>query len=219
MQKKLLFSCLLLSSPYIMFGQKDYKKGSYYQNLTDLKKLNYAIDESDIPTITTLLTKVDINSQDTSGSTPLHNAIADGNLKIIQLLVNSGANINAKDKKGYTPLYEVFNSLIESIVMIYCDSIETDQSILQDIIDGYALKYITIAQYLVASGADTTLQYNTDDNWYEIIPQNKYLTLLDIITEVQSAFTEELTKNNYDATALKACIKHFDTFKSILQRQ
>lgn len=219
MQKKLLFSCLLLSSPCIMFGQKDYKKDSYYQNLTDLEKLNYAIDESDIPTITTLLTKVDINSPDKSGSTPLHNAIADGNLKIIQLLVNSGANINARDKKGHTPLYEVFNSLVESIDMICGDSIETDESTLQDITDKYAFKYMTIAQYLVDSGADTTLQYNTRHDWNEIIPQNKYLTLLDIITAVQSAFTEELTKNNYDPATLKTSIKHFDTFKAILQRQ
>lgn len=69
-----------------------------------------------------------INKSDNNGKTPLHFASANGNLKIVELLLKNNANISAKDKDERTPLF---------YALIY--------------------KKYDIANLLLKSGADTTL--------------------------------------------------------------
>ena len=47
--------------------------------------------------------KDDINKQNKNGDTPLHLAFKIGNYDIIRLLLENGANIKIKNKKGITP--------------------------------------------------------------------------------------------------------------------
>ena len=216
MKKKLLFSLMLLSSSCMMLAEKDYKNDSYYQNLNDLNKLMYAIEELDISTIKTLLTIVDVNTPDDTGRTPLYNAIADGDLQVIKLLVTSGADINIRDYDGFTPLYEVFNSLVESIGMLCVDQMGSS------LIENCALNYISIAQFLIDSGANTTLEYNTEEIFNQCcVCDTTHTTLLNIIIKIQSIFSNELTFNKNinknEKMAAKALIKHLNTFKNILQ--
>lgn len=42
---------------------------------------------------------------DEYGSTPLHLAVLEGSLKVVQCLVESGANLKAADKYGHTSLH------------------------------------------------------------------------------------------------------------------
>ena len=46
----------------------------------------------------------DVNAKDVSGTTPLHFACQEGQLKVVQLLVRRGANAEAESKRGKTPL-------------------------------------------------------------------------------------------------------------------
>jgi ankyrin repeat protein len=46
----------------------------------------------------------DVNSRGSSGSVPLHSAAANGDLRLIELLLARGADINAKMDSGVTPL-------------------------------------------------------------------------------------------------------------------
>ena len=39
-----------------------------------------------------------------NGQTPLHSAASEGHLEMVSLLVQKGAEINAKDKSGQTPM-------------------------------------------------------------------------------------------------------------------
>jgi ankyrin repeat protein len=199
-----------------MFTQKDYKNDSYYQNLSDLDKLNYAIEEFDIPTIKNLLEHIDVNSLDDTGHTPLYNAIADGNLQVIKLLVASGADINIRDDNGLTPLYEVCSSLIESIGMLCADQMGSE------LIENCALSYISIAQFLIDSGANTTLKYNTQEILnHSSSSDNTDKTLVSMITETEFIFHNELTHNKNinenEKIAIKAVLKHLDTLKKMLQ--
>merc|ERR1719225_2367207 len=41
----------------------------------------------------------------TNGRSALHVAVYDGNLEIVKVLVQKGANINAKDDDGFSPLH------------------------------------------------------------------------------------------------------------------
>lgn len=51
------------------------------------------------------LPEADIEATDAFGYTPLHIAANEGNLTMVQLLIEGGANITAKTKTGYTPLH------------------------------------------------------------------------------------------------------------------
>ena len=50
---------------------------------------------------------MNINEKAPSGNTPLHAAINTGNINMVQLLINSGANVNAwnPECEGATPLH------------------------------------------------------------------------------------------------------------------
>jgi len=47
----------------------------------------------------------DLNQQDKYGNTPLCLASQNGNINIVNFLIENGANINQKDKHGNTPLF------------------------------------------------------------------------------------------------------------------
>ena len=42
---------------------------------------------------------------DRFGATPLHSAVMNGHIEIARLLLQNGADVNAKDNDGYTPLH------------------------------------------------------------------------------------------------------------------
>lgn len=44
------------------------------------------------------------STEGTLGATPLHQAAASGNVEIAQFLIESGADVNAMDMRGVTPL-------------------------------------------------------------------------------------------------------------------
>lgn len=52
---------------------------------------------------TLLKNKADVNLAFKNGNAPLHFAVASGNLNLVKLLVEKGANKNAKNNKGQTP--------------------------------------------------------------------------------------------------------------------
>ena len=52
---------------------------------------------------------IDVNAADTLGLTALHGAAFNGSNRIIQYLVEKGANLNAKDISGQTPLDKAMN--------------------------------------------------------------------------------------------------------------
>jgi len=67
-----------------------------------------AINDGDIDLIKTLIHKgtIDINYKDEYSGTYLHFAISNNNFEIVKLLIENGADINAMDCYGITPLME-----------------------------------------------------------------------------------------------------------------
>lgn len=49
--------------------------------------------------------KAAINDQDSEGRTPLHSATVQGNVAVVKILVDNGADTEVRDRKGWTPLH------------------------------------------------------------------------------------------------------------------
>ena len=48
---------------------------------------------------------IDVDSREDIGQTALHIALQEGHLPVIEQLINYGADVNAKDNNGFTPLH------------------------------------------------------------------------------------------------------------------
>ena len=55
----------------------------------------------------------DVNKKNKNGDTPLHLAFKIGNYEIIRLLLENGANLKIKNKKGFTP-FDIANKEIRT---------------------------------------------------------------------------------------------------------
>ncbi|KAK3093691.1 hypothetical protein FSP39_018947 [Pinctada imbricata] len=67
------------------------------------------IKENDIPALHGMLRRaslqVDINGINDAGLTPLHQAVLDGNITAVRLLIQHGAEVNRQDEDSWTPLH------------------------------------------------------------------------------------------------------------------
>ena len=50
---------------------------------------------------------IDIESREDSGQTALHVAIQESHIPVIEQLIKYGADVNAKNSSGFTPLYMI----------------------------------------------------------------------------------------------------------------
>lgn len=65
--------------------------------------------------------KININDRDYDNRSALHLASAEGHLNIVKYLVENGANINARDRCGNTPIHEAQIKLIDGTKTSYDD--------------------------------------------------------------------------------------------------
>ena len=81
--------------------------------------------DDDVDTIRFLVEPdADVDAVDDNHSTPLHRASYHGNLKLAQLLLERGANINTRNKVGQTALYRVLAGLDDDSSACYFDTIQ-----------------------------------------------------------------------------------------------
>lgn len=71
------------------------------------KSLHEAARENDIESIKILLERSHPDMRDSSGKTPLHEACLKGHVAAVELLLNSGAKVDARRPNGFTPLHYV----------------------------------------------------------------------------------------------------------------
>ncbi|EKX38332.1 hypothetical protein GUITHDRAFT_54093, partial [Guillardia theta CCMP2712] len=60
----------------------------------------------------------DLNETDYDKRTVLHMACAEGNYKIVEMLLNYGADKNCKDRWGNTPLQEAINNKHATVISL-----------------------------------------------------------------------------------------------------
>jgi Ankyrin repeats (many copies) len=59
--------------------------------------------------------KADVNATDSNGDTALHGAVCRGADSVVEYLVDKGANLNARNKQGKTPLDVALHGIIVPI--------------------------------------------------------------------------------------------------------
>ena len=68
--------------------------------------LHSAVDAQDADRVRGLVKEAEIDATNMNGRTPLHFAVDMGNIEIVRILLEAGANVNAEDKYDNTPLRE-----------------------------------------------------------------------------------------------------------------
>lgn len=102
--------------------------------------------------------KIDIDSRDASGCTPLMHACAGGHVNLAELLIQKGADINLKDNRGRTALFtasawgqtETVKLLIQQGADIHQKNNEGKTALSDAVWKGY----IEIASIFIENGAD-----------------------------------------------------------------
>ncbi|RJR08339.1 hypothetical protein C4588_05715, partial [Candidatus Parcubacteria bacterium] len=91
-----------------------------YPKNSEMKQLYTAIDDGDIDKVKSFISKdaiIDFYPPDLNTSLPpLHYAAWKGETEIVNFFISQGANVNAKNEGGYTPLDCASNEKIENII-------------------------------------------------------------------------------------------------------
>lgn len=73
---------------------------------------------SDLSLLIVISCSTDVNTPDSFGKSPLHNAILGKNVDVVKLLLKSGADVKRRDERGDTPLHAAVRADSEAIVVV-----------------------------------------------------------------------------------------------------
>jgi len=90
----------------------------------------------------TVENSIDINMTNQYKETPLHIAIEIGAYDIAMLFIQFGADVNAEDENGFTPLYKIFDSILDSYEF--------------NIVNRSPGSFVSVIKALFAAGAKTS---------------------------------------------------------------
>lgn len=103
---------------------------------------------------------------DSTGNTPLHELSSRGEHKLASKFISAGANVNAPNKKGQTPLF------------VACSKAKPGQT-----------RYEDTVSVLLASGADSTVQTSTSDGAEQIAIKRKCFNIVKLLQENTAAIS------------------------------
>ncbi|XP_033223160.1 putative ankyrin repeat protein RF_0381 [Belonocnema kinseyi] len=138
---------------------------------------------------------------------PLHCAIHKGHLKIVELLVNRAAALEAKSAEGQTALdYSCKRANLDTVKLLLCRGAKINKSTLHLAIEGYDP---AVVKLLLKAGADVNYRRKVKHRkytrrktplQYAIIIQNDSLTTFDI---VDILLENDADVNTADSTIMK----------------
>ena len=141
--------------------------------------------------------KVDNNSHDSSNRYPIHLATVNGNIAIIKLLIENGANPNVQDSEGNTPLMKSIECGHEHLVKYFLTN-EANPN-LSDVDNNTALHLAIITESLIAVDAllsskkcDLSLRNNKDETCLHLAVRSPLIS---------TAIFETMVKNGSDLNA------------------
>ena len=117
---------------------------------------------TDWPATAESVSKIDVHDRDGYGNTPLHLAVErpGGTVEVVETLIQAGANVNASNAKGATPLHQsVYSNNLEIVTALIESGADVDARAQRGRTPLHVLSYtdnpnLAILTALVSKGAD-----------------------------------------------------------------
>uniref|UniRef100_A0A287CUJ5 Ankyrin repeat domain 31 n=1 Tax=Ictidomys tridecemlineatus TaxID=43179 RepID=A0A287CUJ5_ICTTR len=134
---------------YMSPNIQEHKKGQNFRNRQNFLKVTYNQG---------LQITAGINKRNVRGQSRLHLAARRGNLSLVKVLIESGADVNLKDNAGWTPLHEASNEGFNDIIVellkaganVNCENIDG----ILPLHDAVASNHLKAAEILLQHGAN-----------------------------------------------------------------
>ncbi|MDA3838253.1 MAG: ankyrin repeat domain-containing protein [Candidatus Delongbacteria bacterium] len=115
---------------------------------------------------------IDVNTMNYLGRSALHYASERGNIELVEILINNGADVNLKDKNGVTPLMEASEKNVELVKSLLNAGADVN---LYSNYRKNALIYAVekdrgdIVKFLLGNGADTSIMTKSGRNAFDYV--------------------------------------------------
>ncbi|EAX93344.1 hypothetical protein TVAG_181370 [Trichomonas vaginalis G3] len=171
----------------------------------------------------------------------LHVACAKGNLRFVQSLIESGCNINEKNKYGNTPIffavYENYLEVVKYLISVGADKEAKDNNGDTPLMWASQECHLEIVKYLIDAGADPKAKNNdgkiaadlaSEEGKYEVIEYfNDFDCIYEFLTKCSSngdqktfsiVYKKHITKDHQNQLLLVACEKgNLNLVKSLVE--
>ena len=190
----------------------------------DEKSFHAAAGASDLMAINAFIDGgMNVNAQtQADGRTALISAAARGDVEVTKLLLQRGADVNIKDKKGYTALFHAIEAMYDEVAFVILDQPNLDPNArgLNGVtaLMSYAWRDRKDAvQKLLNHGADVNAQDNDGDAALHGVAKSGNLEILDMLLDKKA---DPNLKNKLGGTPLMwaAVFGHENATQRLLER-
>ncbi|RYP62353.1 hypothetical protein DL771_009766 [Monosporascus sp. 5C6A] len=169
-----------------------------------------------------LLKKVDIDSKNAKGQTPLLGAVVNGHKAVVKLLLDTGkADVDAKDNYGWTPLWCAAANGYEAIVKLLLNTGKANADAKNNfgqtpLLGAVVIGHETIVKLLLDTGkADADAKDDYGRTPLSKAAENRHKTIVKLLLNTGKADTD--AKDNYGWTPLsKAAENGHETIVKLL---
>jgi len=172
----------------------------------DEKGFHAAVQARDMMSINAFFDAgINPNAQNESdGRTPLINAAAHGDLEVVNVLVQRGADVNVKDKKGYTALFHAIEAMYDDVALAIMSQPNLDANTRGLNGSTALIKYVwrdrkDAVEKLLERGADVNAQDADGDTALHGAAENGNLEILNLLLDKGA---NPNVKNRLGGTAL-----------------
>lgn len=151
----------------------------------------------------------DVNAKnDRAGWTPLSRAVYNGRVDVARLLIEKGADVNAKDSAGWTPLYGAVSygkkEVVSLLITKGADVNARNNGGVTPLHRAAVWGNKEVAELLISKGADVDAKDNAGNTPLDVAEKNSRTSIINLLLLPEAAFTE--AARSYRAATVKPAL-------------